>query len=203
VGHDRAEMTARLTASEAVVATLALALMSCATAVGRGDTALREGRADEAVRYFQDALAVDPTRLDVRVGLGIALFRTRAWAAAQTTLNAVVAEVPGRADARLYLGLTRLMLGDVSGARANLIVLRGLSIHPRIVAQLDRGLPLLVLDLDPAIRNLLAAELDDAYEWAMEVERASCTAWPPVDPTWMMFSDHSYAPALPSGVHQR
>ena len=180
----------------ALVAMMALGLAGCATAFGRGEAALHAGRPDEAARYFGEALAADPGRLDARVGLGIARARTRAWDAAIAALDDVVAEAPRRADARLYLGLARLMRGDVAAAREQLVALRDLPIHARIAAQLDRVLPLLVPGLEPTVRNLVAAGLDDAYEWTTEVDRARRTARAPLEPGWTIFWDHSYPSAL-------
>jgi tetratricopeptide (TPR) repeat protein len=178
------------------LAMMALALTGCATAFGRGEAALHAGRPDEAARYFGEALAADPGRLDARVGLGIARFRTRAWDAAIAALDDVVAEAPRRADARLYLGLARLMHGDVAAAREQLVALRGLPIHARIAAQLDRMLPLLVPGLDATVRDLVAADLDDAYQWATELDRARRTARAPLEPAWTIFWDHSYPSTL-------
>lgn len=198
--HDTFRKDAMLRA----VALLAMmiALTGCATAFGRGEAALHSGRPDEAARYFGEAVAADPGRVDARVGLGIARFRTRAWDAAIASLDNVVAEAPRRSDARLYLGLARLMHGDVAAAREQLIALRGLPIHPRIAAQLDRVLPLLAAGLDPTVRDLVAADLDDAYEWATEVERARRTARAPFEPTWTMIWDHSYPSALYGPYHR-
>jgi hypothetical protein len=119
-----------------------------------------------------------------------------AWGAAIATLEDVVAEAPRRADARLYLGLARLMHGDVAAARAELVALRGLPIHARIAAHLDRVLPLLVPGMDATVRDLVAAELDDAYEWATEVDRARRSARAAFGPAWTLYWDHSYPSAL-------
>jgi tetratricopeptide (TPR) repeat protein len=169
---------------------LALALGGCATAYGRGEAALRAGRPDEALRYLEDAYAAAPERLEVRLALGLARFRTRAWDAAVEVLAPVVAEAPGRADARLFLGLAQLMRGDVAAARAELAAVRARDVHPRLAAQLDRVLPLLAPDLDARVRDLIVADLDDAYEWTREVERARRTARAPLEPAWSLVWDH-------------
>lgn len=172
---------------------VAVALSGCATAVGQGDTALHGGRPAEAARYFEEALAAEPDRLDARTGLGIARFRLGAWSAARAALQDVLATAPRRADARLYLGLVHLMEADVAAGRAQLTALRGLPIHFRIAAQLDRVLPLLVAGLDPTLRDVVVAQLDDTYEWMTEVERARASR-AAFEPTWIW--DHTYPPAL-------
>ncbi len=167
----------------------AVALSGCATAVGQGDTALHAGRPVEAARYFEEALAAEPDRLDARIGLGIAHFRMGAWSAARASLEDALATAPRRAETRLYLGLVHLMEGDVAAGRAQLTALRGLPIHFRIAAQLDRVLPLLIAGLDPTLRDVVVAQLDDAYEWMTELERARTSRGP-------FTGDHSYPPAL-------
>jgi hypothetical protein len=90
-----------------------------------------------------------------------------------------------------------------SEAREQLLALRELPIHPRIAGHIDRVLPLLVPGLDPALRDLVVADLDDAYEWATDVVRARRMARPPVEPPWLLWDSYPaavYAPyrgALP------
>jgi tetratricopeptide (TPR) repeat protein len=168
----------------------ALALGGCATAYGRGEAALRAGHPAEAVPYLEEAHRATPERLDVRVALGIARYRTRVWDAAVGVLDGVVAEAPHRADARLFLGLAHLMKGDVGAARMDLEAVRALDLHPRIAAQLDRVLPFLGSGLDDRVRDLIAADLDDAYEWTHEVEAARRSARAPLEPAWSLVWDH-------------
>jgi hypothetical protein len=94
------------------------------------------------------------------------------------------------------MALTLTGHGDVAEAREELAALRGLPIHARIAAHLDRVLPLLVSGLDPTVRDLVAAELDDAYEWAAEVDMARRTARAPLEPMWTILWDHSHLSAL-------
>ena len=110
--------------ASAVLVLLGLALGGCATAYGRGDSALRAGRPEEALRHLEEAHAAA----------------------------------------------------------------RG--IHPRIAAQLDRVLAVLGPGLDVRVRDLIAADLDDAYEWTREVEAARRTARAPLEPAWSLVWDH-------------
>lgn len=169
---------------------LAVALGGCATAYGRGEAALHAGRPAEAVSYLEQARRDAPERVDVAVALGIARYRTEAWNAAAEVLSGVVAEAPHRADARLFLGLARLMGGDLTAARAELEAVRAFDIHPRIAAQIDRVLPFLRAGLDDRVRDLIAADLDDAYAWTHDVEAARRTARAPLEPTWSLVWDH-------------
>jgi len=176
--------------SRAVLVLLAVVLGGCTTAYGRGETALRAGHPEEAVLYLEQAYAAAPERVDVRLALGIARYRTRTWDAAIDVLSGVVADAPDRIDARLFLGLASLMRNDVATARADLAAVRARDVHPRIAAQLDRVLAFLATGLDDRVRGLIAADLDDAYEWTREVESARRTARAPLEPTWSFVWDH-------------
>ena len=193
-----------MTRPRAAVVLVALALGGCVTAYGRGETALRAGHAEDAVRHLEEAYAAAPERLDVRLSLGVARYRTRAWDAAVDVLGGVVNEEPRRADARLFLGLAHLMRNDITAARDELAAVRAQDVHPRIAAQLDRVLPLLGPGLDDRVRALIAADLDDAYEWTREVERARRTARGPLEPTWSFAWDHGpgglYLSPRPAGA---
>jgi tetratricopeptide (TPR) repeat protein len=173
----------------AIVAVAVLMLTGCVTAYGRGEAALRAGRPADALVDLEKAWTETPERIDVRIALAIARYRTGAWNAAADILAGVVAEAPRRADARLFLGLAHLMGGDVDAARADLETVRSFDLHPRVASQLDRMLPFLRADLDDRVRNLVAADLDDAYEWLREVEAAHRTARAPLEPAWSLVWD--------------
>jgi hypothetical protein len=142
------------------------------------------------VSHLEQAYAAAPERVDVRLALGVARYRTRAWDAAIDMLSSVVTDAPDRVDARLFRGLASLMRNDISTARADLAAVRAQDVHPRIAAQLDRVLPFLAAGLDDRVRDLIAADLDDAYEWTREVESARRTARAPLAPTWSFVWDH-------------
>jgi hypothetical protein len=167
-----------------------VALGGCATAYTRGEAALRAGHPEEALPLLEQACAETPAHLDARIALGIARYRTRGWNAATDILAAVVAEMPRSADARLFLALAQLMSGDVIAARADLEALRELHVHPRVDAQITRVLPLLRAPLDDAVRDVIAGDLDDAYEWMREVEAARRRGRALLEPAWSVVWDH-------------
>ncbi len=82
------------------------------------------------------------------------------------------------------------MRGDVVAARTELEAVRARGLHPRIAAQLDRVLAILGPGLDDRVRDLIAADLDDAYEWTREVEAARRSPRAPLEPTWSFVWDH-------------
>src|SRR3989442_6501892 len=53
---------------------LAVAISGCATTMGLGETALRDGRYAEAASQFETALKERPERTDALVGMGIARY---------------------------------------------------------------------------------------------------------------------------------
>src|SRR2546426_12090463 len=53
---------------------LAFAISGCATTMGLGETALRDGRYAEAASKFETALKERPERTEALVGLGIARY---------------------------------------------------------------------------------------------------------------------------------
>lgn len=46
---------------------------------GAGEMCLKLGLLDEAVRYFESAIKIDPTYIDALVGLGLAFYHSRQW----------------------------------------------------------------------------------------------------------------------------
>src|SRR5882724_7009875 len=99
-----------------LLAALALAISGCATTVGLGQTALRDGRYAEAASKFETALKERPERTDALVGLGIARYSQRVYDEAVAHLSQAVSRDPKRADAQLYLGLSCLERGDEGGS---------------------------------------------------------------------------------------
>ena len=94
--------------SPLLLAALAFAIGGCATTIGLGQTALREGRYTEAASSFERALREHPERTDALVGLGIARYAQRDYDEAEAHLSQAVGQDPRRADAKLYLGLSYL-----------------------------------------------------------------------------------------------
>src|SRR5262245_50760846 len=109
---ERRLMLPRRRCVPALLAALAFAIGGCATTVGLGQTALRQGRYNEAATNFESALKEHPEQTDALVGLGIARYAQGSYDEAVTHLNRAVGQDPKRADAQLYLGLSYLEQGD-------------------------------------------------------------------------------------------
>ena len=169
---------------------LAVALAGCATPYVRGREALGQGRYDEAAGHFRDALAGDPARADALTGLGVTLYKQGALAGAVDVLSRAVAATPGSAEARLFLGLSRLRRGDDRLAESEFAALRGLKVHERVAAQLDRAMQVLRLaGLSDEVRAFVAASLEDEAEWEREVYQARLAPRAYMQPTWFYFWD--------------
>ena len=167
-------------------------LGGCATAYGRGQTALRQERYDEAASYFSEALAEDPGQLDARTGLGITRYKQGTLAEAEDALRQVVAREPGRSEARFYLGLTYLQRGENNLADEQLTALLALKPHRRIAAQVERALRLIRSGpLSDEVRTFIAASLEDEAEWECEVREAERERCVYVEPLWSRYW-HSY-----------
>ena len=179
---------------------MSILLAGCATAVGRGEVALRAGRYDEATSQFQLALARDPGRVDALAGLGIAEYKRGEFARATAALRHVVAEAPNAPDVRLYLGLGYLSQDDLGHAREQLAALRGLGPHPRLRSQLDRALELLQPDLPIGVRAFISASLEHELEWEQDVNAARRAPRTRLEPTWLIEWDgHDWnVPRYPS-----
>ena len=80
-----------------LLAALAFAISGCATTVGRGQTALRDGRYAEAASNFEKALKEHPERLDALVGLGIARYAQGSYDEAVALLGRALGQDPRRA----------------------------------------------------------------------------------------------------------
>src|SRR2546428_8966118 len=85
-----------------LLAALALAISGCATTVGLGQTALRDGRYAEAASKFETALKERPERTDALVGLGIERYSPRVYDEAVAHLRQAGSPGPQRAVGPLY-----------------------------------------------------------------------------------------------------
>lgn len=148
-------------------------LAGCATPYVQGQTALRQGRYDEAAGHFEEVLARNPDRLDALAGLGLSRYKSAAFDEAVDALRKVVARDPKHTEARLYLGLSYLQKGEDGSAEEQLNAVLDLKPAPRLAAQIDRALRVIRLDpLSDRMRAFLAASLEDEVEWEREVREA-------------------------------
>jgi tetratricopeptide (TPR) repeat protein len=153
---------------------IALALTAgCATTIEKGESALRQGRYLEAERYFNEALAKDPSRVSALAGLGVTQYKRGELDQAVATLQKALAARPNEPTARLYLGLSYLRKNDAARAAEQLAAFRALPMDPRLAQQIDHALEVLRgPPLTEPVRELLASSLDTAAELAREAEEA-------------------------------
>lgn len=161
---------------------LAFAISGCATTVGLGETALRDGRYAEAASKFETALNERPERTDALVGLGIARYGQRAYDEAVSHLTQAVSRDPKRADAQLYLGLAYLEQGDEGSAAEHLRAFRDLTHRARVSRQVDDALQLMRTErsLSPQSRHFVAMSLESALKSEQELHDArwAYAPWP-------------------------
>jgi Flp pilus assembly protein TadD len=169
---------------------LALGAVGCATAMGDGRAALREGNYSEAATRFEQALADNPDRTDALVGLGIAKYKAGDLDGATGPLSRVVAREARSATARLYLGLVHLRKGEIGAVDEHLKTYIAERPGTRVAAQADRVLRVL-RGSDPVseeMRTFMAASLEDEAEMEREVAEARRYArdaeWRARDPFW-------------------
>ncbi len=81
-------------------------------AIVRGSDALKQGKLDEAVRAFRQALELDPENTKVLALLGLTLFRGNQFADARPIYEQLVELASTDASHRLNLGLVYLKLGE-------------------------------------------------------------------------------------------
>jgi len=153
-------------------------LAGCATTQRRGERALSAGQYDEAIHLFQAILAEHPDRLDARLGLGIALYKTGALADAALTLDEVLARAPGHGTALLYRGLAAIQQGEDAVAAERLTRFRDVARIPRFDAQLARALRILgsAGPLSADTREFVASSLEETVRSAREVAEARLAA---------------------------
>jgi tetratricopeptide (TPR) repeat protein len=163
-------------------------LAGCATTTyWSGQTALHEGRYDDAAARFAEVLARDPEHRDALFGLGLTRYRMGAFGAAVGALGRAVLAAPDSREARLYLALSYLALGDQARAERQLSALRDLRGHPRVAAQVGRAVDLMRLGtLTVEIREFVRASLEDEGEWQREVTEARLAPHMYFGPMWFM-----------------
>jgi len=146
-----------------------LLLAGCATAAGRGQSALYAGRYDDAVARFQEALADKPDDVTARVGLGIAQYRLGALDEAERSMTDALRREPGLPVAPLYLGLVAILRGQDAAAGASLRRYAA-GTAPRVAADVERALR--ALGSGPVtleMRQYVASSLEDQSAWASEL----------------------------------
>jgi len=161
---------------------LVFGISGCATTVGLGETALRDGRYAEAASKFETALKERPERTDALVGLGIARYGQKVYDEAVAHLSQAVSQDPKRADAQLYLGLSYLERGDESASAEHLRAFRGLTRSARVAGQVDDALQLMRTEtrLSPQSRHFIATSLESAMKAEQELRdaRSAYAQWP-------------------------
>jgi Flp pilus assembly protein TadD len=155
----------------ALAATVLLA--GCVTADRQGHVALSGGRYDEAIRNFEEALAETPGRPESLIGLGIARYKVGALDEAQRALADAAARQPDNPTPLLYLALVALRRGDDAAADAHLGRYLEMGAPARLAGQLDRTRKALRGSVTPALREYMAASLEDSYQWAGELTWAA------------------------------
>jgi len=165
-----------------LLAMLAFAISGCATTVGLGQTALREGRYIEAASNFERALKEHPERPDALVGLGTVRYAQGSYDEAVALLGQALNQDPRRADAQLYLGLSYLKRGDDASAEQHLRAFRGLTHNARVTRQVDDALQLIRTEqpLSPRSRHFVATSLESVVKSEQELQdaRAAYGTWP-------------------------
>jgi Tfp pilus assembly protein PilF len=173
---------------------LVVMLAGCATAYARGQEALHAGRYADAARELEAAAGDSKRPADALTALGIARYKLHDLAAAAEALRRALSADATRADARLYLALSELGLRDDARALSDLEALRPLVRHPRIAATVARAIAAVREGLSDPARTLAAASLEDAVEWARDVQLASHTHIYALEPSWSLYRDRLYVP---------
>ncbi len=182
---------------------LAVLASGCASAYRSGQVALEEGRNLEAASLFSKALEEDPTRVDALLALGIARYRTGFFTAAIGPLGRAVLAQPEDPDARLYLALAFLAVGDQGAAARQLKALLDLEVHPRNAMQARAALGLMEAgELPPAVRQFVQQSLENGTVWEHEVLEARLAPHMYLGPAWFIGDPSGWSPlgAYPYGV---
>jgi len=172
----------------------------CASSYGQGQSALRQGRYDEAVGYFNQALSQDPGRSDAVVGLGLAEYRRGNLDQAVQILQRALAERPNDPRVRLYLGLAYLRKGETARAIEQLSQLRAMSVEPHLGAQIDRAFEIIRKEpVSAPVRAFIAESLETQAELTAELQEAQFQAQRALQYSYPYFG----APYAPCVIVQR
>jgi tetratricopeptide (TPR) repeat protein len=143
----------------------------------------QQGHLDEAIKIYQEIWPTHPDDPAINYNLGLAYYLTGKYSDADRYLSRAVEIDASRPDAFFYLGLTKLKLGDVEGAAAN--VQRAVTSRPDaehyhfalgVILRLQGNLPGALsefkqeMDLDPknASARQQAAEIESAQAAAQK-----------------------------------
>lgn len=160
-------------------------LAGCAGPVSQGTRALDEGRYDQALSRFDEALARHPDDQEALVGRGISQFKLGDYEGAIRTLTGVTAQTPASPSGRLYLGLSYLAKGEDGPADESLAAFLTSRPNPRVAAAVDRVQKLLRSEhLSPEVRAFVVASLDDEVQWARDVRAEAARPYPPTRYFW-------------------
>ena len=125
---------------------------AAATVADQAGKALVRGRADEAVRLSEQAVAARPQQVDYRLLLGQSYLKAGRFTSASQAFADVLRLQPDNGKAALNLALAQTGLGEWAGARATL------GAHAATIPAADRGLAMaLAGDPSGAVELLTAA----------------------------------------------
>jgi tetratricopeptide (TPR) repeat protein len=142
---------------------------------GLGDLLSQQGRLDEARKYFESALNIQPKHPDILLGFGNLCFRQRDYKQAAESYKVVVQANPKQLDARFNLAVSLHAQGQIQPAIEH--YQKALEIQPSLVrAHLNlAGLFMAQTNLDQAILHFKDAsrlepgntEAVNGFAWAM------------------------------------
>lgn len=155
--------------------------------MNRASLLANHGHVDEAIKMYQEILVTQPDDWDVNFNLGYAYYLTGKLPEAERYLTRATLVDSSRPDAFFYLGLTKLKLGEVDAAAANVqraVIIRPDTVHYHfglgVIFKLQGNLAGALsefhqeLDLDPSNTS--------AQQQAAEIEAAQAVGQKGVSP---------------------